>query len=76
MTNANNRVGKDELSWAVGRAISLEKARIELLQARQVDEVGGGSAPDSDQTGMPPFPWPTLAGYHDRPRPRPGDLPE
>jgi hypothetical protein len=82
MTKANNRIGKNELSAAIGRAVGLEKARIELLQACQVDEVGGGSADDieriTDRIGAPPFPWPVLAGYHDVPRPRPfpGVLPE
>lgn len=72
MTKANNRIGNGELSAAIGRAVDLEKVRIELLQAYQIDEVGGGSAEDIERIGAPPFPWPVLAGYHDVPRPRPG----
>lgn len=78
MTKANNRIGKNELSAAIGRAVSLEKERIELLHAFQIDEVGGGTAEDIERIGAPPFPWPVLAGYHEVPRPRPfsGELPE
>jgi tellurite resistance protein len=87
MIKENNRIGRNELSAAIGRAVELEKARIELLQACQVDEVGGGLAEDVSEVverilaelslPLPPFP-PVTAGYHQVPRPLPfsGVLPE
>jgi hypothetical protein len=71
MTKANNRIGKAELSAAIGRAVGLETARIELLQACQVDEVSGGSAEDIEPI-IPGLPGsgPTM-GYFPTHRPRP-----